>query len=166
MTTKQIPHGCRREECMWSHEVFLFKAGSAPSWSFSHSKRACSLDHFFILFYFITVLKTWRLCFSLFVLKTCLLLSVDTIWDFYCVTSTLVVFAFFIESSGVVTLSWFKAPSGFRFLYFCGGCRERRGGVFPIYIWPTKPKLSEEWTLLLTFTSQSLSNRSKEKKSK
>lgn len=24
MTTKQIPHGCRREECMWSHEVFLF----------------------------------------------------------------------------------------------------------------------------------------------
>lgn len=39
-------------------------------------------------------------------------------------------FVFFTESSGVVTLSWFKAHSGFYFLYFFGGCQ---GGVLFTY---------------------------------
>lgn len=90
------------------------------------------------------------LCCSVFIFiclsVCCLLIQYGTFLN--CVTHTLVVFVFFLsfsffESSGVVTLSWFKAPSGFRFLLFLW--RLSRG--CPIYIWPTKPKLLYEWTL-------------------
>lgn len=161
MTTKQIPQGWRREECIWSHEVFLFKAGLAPSWSFSHSRHACALDHVF--FFFILVLKTWRLCFCFLVLTFFLFASVC--W--YTIGLLLIEQALLSCLCSLLKAVVLSRYHGSRLLVDCvsfislevflGGC--------PIYIWPTKPKLFKKRMNSTLFCSPSPHKVHQQKKS-
>lgn len=112
-----------------------------------------SMHVLWIIGFVLPILKTWRLFFCLthFLSVCSCLVQYETFIN--CVPSTLVVFVFFIESSGVVTLSWFKAPSGFHWLDLIPLGVFRR--VSYLRLWPTKPKVFVRTnSLLLTFTSQ------------
>lgn len=109
---------------------------------------------------FSPVQKTWRLCFGFIIFKHFPYLFLSVCW-LQCGTfkkklcnkhcCVCVLSFFFFESSGVVTLSWFKAPSGFHFLLFLWHLSR---GVYYLHMTNKAKAFLRPFLFPLTFTSR------------